>query len=491
MSAHLEHAVIGAILSAEHGLMKSNAQALMHQAGLKTSNFTDAKARATWGVIERIAAANRPINAVSVFRFGSTMKTFSEADFTWLQTLENEAMLDRSRFTEIVDAMRSKERAQWFRVALQEASQLMESPGCDLLQVIERLEDAIAATVLTMDDYDTSTGDMDLAEVGDDWERSEAGEQVDLIPTGIEPLDKLIGGFLLNLNLIIGAPSEGKSAVIATLIKLLLLAGHKVGLFGLEDGTKWLQRRHVGVGMGIPLRDVGRKPRDHAAQVKWAEVTAALAPVMRNLYTSKKTAQTPKQVLRQAAKWKAKGVRINFIDHGGELDHASDKVDEHRLRVGLSYKMIRDWAVAEQVAMVVVAPTRRKDDRDVEPRPPRIDEVRDSSDLDFAARVCLSIWSVPGEDFVRITSAKVTEGVRYKTVRCPKLGGGTLIDHEGAEEIDLFAERMKAARLKKEQKEADRLAAKALRDAEKEAAKAAKAAKSAKATAQGGLGLGQ
>ncbi len=476
MSSHLEHAMIGAILSAEHGLMNSNANALLQQAGLKTSNFTDVKARATWGILERLAASGRPINAVSVFRFGRSMQTFSEDDFKWLSGLEYGSTLDRTRFTEIADGMRSKERAQWLRSTLADITHLMESPEPDLMEVIGRMEDAIAATVLTMED-DSSTGDMDLAELGEDWDRAEAGEAVDLIPTGIEPLDKLIGGFLLNLNLIIGAPSEGKSAVIATLIKLLLLAGHKVGLFGLEDGTKWVQRRHVGVGMGIPLREVGRKARDHAQQSKWADTTAALAPLMRNLYTSKKTAQSPKQVLRQAAKWKQLGVRINFVDHGGELDFSSDKVDEHRLRVGLAYKAIRDFAVAEGIAMVVVAPTRRKDDRDTEPRPPRIDEVRDSSDLDFAARVCLAVWSVPGEDFVRITSAKVTEGARYKTVRCPKLGGGTLIDPDGAEEIDLFAERMKAARLKKEQRDEERKEARERIAAEKALAKQAKAAK--------------
>lgn len=486
MSQHVQHAIIGAVMNAESPLMRSNAQSLIDASGLRLDDFSDLKARAVWPVLLKLAAARRPCTPDAVFGYGVQTKRFRDGDIVWLQEMEQSAaMLDRVTFDDLAAGVVQASRTKSLALALEEGAKMLRGNDPQLPAILATLEAAMREAIVSVDE--SSTGDMDLAEVGDDWDRSEAGEAPDLIPTGIKPLDDLIGGFLLNLNLIIGAPSEGKSAVIATLIKLLLLAGYKVGLFGLEDGTKWLQRRHVGVGMGIPLREVGRKPRDYAAQQKWAEVSAALAPVMCNLFTSKRTAQTPKQVLNQAAKWKAKGVRIMFVDHGGELDHSSDKVDEHRLRVGLSYKMIRDWAFAERVAMVVVAPTRRKDDRDTEPRPPRIDEVRDSSDLDFAARVCLSIWSVPGEEFIRITSAKVTEGARFKTVRVPKLGGGTLIDPDGAEEIDLFVERMNAAKERKAQKDAERAEAVARRLAEKEAAKAAKAAKKPQAD----LGLGK
>ena len=335
---------------------------------------------------------------------------------------------------------------------------------------------------------ESSTGDMDLAELAQRWERVEAGEEKsELIPTGVKALDDLIGGFYANLNMVIGAPSEGKSAFIASVIELLLLARVEVGVFGLEDGTEWIQRRHVAKGMGINARDVGRRPRDAAQQQKFGEVTARLAPLMRHLHTHKRNGLTARELLRIAENWRTKKkVQIVFVDHGGELDHSDHNVDENRLRIAASYRALRTWAFNNGIPVVAVAHTRRRDDRDTEPRPPFASEVRDCSDIENMARVMLGVWQVPGEDCVRVSSAKVTEGERYKTVKLPKVAGGVLLDADGAEVIDLFAEKMKVAKERKAQKDAERAEAVARRVAEKEAARQAKAAKKP----QGGLDLG-
>ena len=483
--SHIEHMTIGAVLCAEGAVLRTTSDALVHQAALRVDDFTDLRARAVWTIVLRLTERRRPANVETVFTFGRLSKAFAEKDIAWLREWENDAAtIDRTMFGDMVDGLRSASRAKALAIAYEEAIAALRAPSPDVVKVITDLETVQREALSAMVD-ETSTGDMDLAELADRWQRVEAGtESADVIPTGIKCLDDLIGGFFSNLNMIIGAPSEGKSAFVATVIELLLLAGVKVGVFGLEDGTAWIQRRHVAKRMGINARDVGRKPRDHKQHERFAEVTEDLAPLMRNLKTYKRGGIRVSKLLQVATRWKDEGVQIMFIDHGGELDHHSEKVDEHRLRVGLSYKAIRDFATANGIPMVAVAHTRRKSDLDTEPRPPRADEVRDASDIENAARSMLGVWQVPGEDCVRITSAKVTEGERYKTVRIAKVAGGVLLDPEQAEVIDLFAEKMAIARKKKEEKEAIR------REAREKAAAERAAAKEAKTKGQGGLALG-
>lgn len=487
MSEHVQHAIIGAIMNAESPLMRSNAQSLVEGCGLRRDDFTDLRARLVWPVLVKLAAARRPCTPSAVFAYGRQTKLFSEGDIGWLLEMEaTSVMVDRATFDDMTGGMLQASRTKSLADTLEAQLLLLRGKEPNIHQSAATIESALRDAIVALVD-ESSTGDMDLAELAQRWERVEAGEEMsDIIPTGIQALDDLIGGFYANLNMVIGAPSEGKSAFIATVIEMLLMNGVEVGVFGLEDGTEWIQRRHVAKGMGINARDVGRKPRDHAMQVKSGEVFERLAPIMRHLHTHKRSGLTARELLRIAENWRRKKkVRIIFIDHGGELDHSDHSVDENRLRIAASYRLLRTWAFNNQIPVVAVAHTRRKDDRDIEPRPPLASEVRDCSDIENMARMMLGVWSVPGEDFVRLTSAKVTEGSRYKTVKLAKVAGGVLLDAESAEVVDLFAEKMKLAKARKEQKDTERREAKERIAAEKEAVRQAKAKK----PAQSGFGL--
>ena len=485
MSAEVEALIVGAITHAEGAVLQTTAHALLQQAALREDDFTDARARVAWRCFTKLVERRRPCNLETVVPFMRTARVLSNESLAWFMAAsEGALMVGRDQFGDLVDAIRSQARARALALALEEWLPKLRSPEPDLVAAHHAIAAATSAAAASMAE-ETSRGDLDLAELGEQWDRRELGDEAsDLVPTGIAPLDELIGGFFPNLNMIIGAPSEGKSAFVATVIGHLIANGVKVGLVGLEDGTQWLLRRHIARLMQWNVRDVGRKKRDHAGSEAWGNAAASLVDPLKNLYTFRRREGQPvpmSKVLQVSERWRsADGVRIVFVDHGGEVDHMSNVTggdEQHRLKVGMSYKHARDYSVSTGLPLVFVAHTRRRRDDDVEPRPPRADEVRDASDIENAARLILGVWQVPGEGFTRITSAKVTEGARYKTVKLAQVGGGMLLDPDGAEVVDLFAEKMAKAKAKKQERDAERAEALARRAAEKQAAAEAKAAK--------------
>lgn len=485
MTAHLEHAVIGAVLAAEGQVMASNAAALMEQAGLRATDFEDLRSRAVWPIIERLVQNRRPVSASTVYAYGKTIKTFSQGDFVWLQQLEDTSMMDRLRFAEIVEGMRIVARKKSLTTGIAEAMELLARHDSDLATIAGRL-DSLVRDVLTMV-TDDGTGEDDVMEIGDEWDRREAGEATTFLPTGITAIDESIGGYVRNLNMIVGQPSEGKSAFMASSIEAILDAGHVVGLFGLEDGTKWLARRLIARDMGLQLRDVGNKPRDFAMQEKWTEVGARMALKLRRLICYRHAGISVDELLRRATSWKAnRKIAALFIDHGGEVDHTTSKHDEHRLAVAESYRRFRDWAINNQCPVIAIAHTARGNE-DQEERPPKPREVAESAYIERRARLMLGVWSKAddGEDFMRVSVIKISEGKRNVTFKVPKHTTAALVHREGAEIVDLFGERMAAAKAAKAKKEAERAEARERVAAERAAAKNAKA----QAKVQSGLQL--
>lgn len=494
MTPDVEQWVIGALLMAEGAVLRSNAQALLTQADLPPEAFTDLRAKHVWQVIVKLASQGRPVSVETVFGFGRGSKLFAEKDLAWLREWADNALtIDRPKFGDLADGLRKTARQKMLTTALeQHLETLRTQQDPDVLAIADALAE-IAAATRTSTANEESTGDLDMAAVDDDWTRAEQGAPIGIVPTGIPALDESLRGFVPNLNVLIGPPSGGKSATAASMIERQLLGGWRVGFFGLEDGSKWIPRRLIARDLGWPLVDVGRRERDHAAQTKIAEIYERLRHPLAHLKTYPRGGITTAKLLQIAARWVQRdatgrpGVDIIWIDHGGELDHTSDKVDEHRLRVGLSYKRLRDFAVDNGVPIVTLAHTRRRSDQDTEARPPRADEVRDSSDIENAARLMLGMWESPDErDHFRITSLKATEAERFVTWRLPRLKKCALIDPDGAEVVNLQAEKMAKAKARREEKEAERAAARAKREAEKAAAKNEKAKKTAQSTMFGG-----
>lgn len=467
MSRDLESVLLGGVLDAESPAMRSNAGTLLDMAGMAPEDFNDPRVRVAWSVALRLSARRRPVDAVAVYAAGRTTKAFNESDLEWLTALQAGNALDRERFADLVEQLRTASRAAALAKALTRGVEALRANAGDLTRIVGEVESALAATQrLASDD---GTGSDDVLDLAAEWEKQEAGGTAPaLLPTGIAALDEVIGGLPNNLTVICGLPSVGKSALLGAIIDAQLAAGLRVGLFGLEDGTRWLAKRILAREMAMPVRAVGYVTRNQEQQERFPDVGSEVSKRLSRLVCYRHDSVTIDELCRRAASWRTtKGIDVLYVDHGGEIDHHSERIDEHRLRVAESYRRLRNLALRFGMPVVVLAHTARPGD-DIEERPPRLTEIAESAYIERRARLVLGLWRRQQEpDTMRVTVLKQTEGEANVTVRLDRLTQAALISRDGGERVNLHEERQQEAKAAKERREAEKAAARAAADAEK------------------------
>lgn len=471
MSAALEATLLGAVLDAEGPVLRTAAGVLIDLAGLRSEDFTDPRVRVAWSIAARLAERRRPIDAVSVFAAGKTVRAFADADLEWLSALQTSNALDRERFGEVVESMRVRLRSERLLSALSTAqAKLRESPAA-LSEVAGQLEGTLTEVLAgVVKDSDASE---DLLSLASDWERAESGEGApQLVPTGIEALDDLIGGMPINLNVWVGQPSVGKSALLGAVVDAQLDLGLRVGLFGLEDGSRWVTKRLMARELGMPVRSVGHAKRTEAQLNRFADAGAAYTEKLRRLTVFRHDSITIDELCRRAVSWKVhRAIDVLYVDHGGEIDHFSERIDEHRLRVGESYRRLRNLALRLQIPVVVLAHSARP--LDDEERPPRLIEIAESAYIERRARMVLGLWRKQAEpDFMRVTVLKATESEPNLTVKLPRHTTAALLSRTGGERVNLLGEKQRELRAAREAREAEKAALKAAAAEAREAEKA-------------------
>lgn len=455
MSREVEGVLLGALLDAEGPLLQSNAAALLEASGLSPGDLGDGRVRVCWQIAERLAERRRPVDAITIFAAGSATKNLAREDLEWLQSLQVANQLDRDRFAQVAEDLRRQVRGQSFLVSLERYADELRGRKIDVFEAADGLDGVIRnLTALHAED---DTAESDILEIANEWDRQEAGVGPPVVvPTGVEAIDKVIGGFVPNLNVIPALPSVGKSGLIATMMDAQVDLGLKVGLFGLEDGTVWFSRRLLARDLGLALRDIGKKPRDAELGLRFSEVAARHARRLRNVITFKHETIGARELARRAAHWiQNKGVHVIYVDNGSEIDHTTDRADEMRLKVAETYRVIRNVATRYKVPAVVLAHTTR-DNEDGE-RPPRMKEIAESAYIERRARLILGLWSKASEpDFMRATVLKNTEGPRGMTFRLARHVKAAMITRDIGETVNLEAERRNEAKAARERKIAER-----------------------------------
>ena len=445
-----EESLLGAILDAEGPVLKTAGGVLLDLAGLKPEAFQSPKVRVAWTIATRLAERRRPIDAETVFATGASLKAFDgEEDRDWLRRLQNTNALDRERFAEVAEAVRHTLKRSRLEAALRSGLEALGRKDARLDEAVSVVEDALleVGSFATAD----SDGSEDVLAVATDWERAENDPAASplLIPSGLDALDGAIGGFPVNLSVVCGLPSVGKSALLGSIIDAQLTLGLTVGLFGLEDGTRWLIRRILARDLGFALRDIGWKKREGEAADAFPDVASALTERMKRLICFRHDSVKTAELIRRATAWKVRHqIDALYVDHGGEVDHttAQNQNQDFRLRVADSYREIRNWAIRHQTPAVVLAHTARPGDENEE-RPPRASEIAESAYIERRARLILGVWRKQNEpDWMRLTVLKQTEGERDVTIRIPRLKTAALLSREGGERVNLEGERNREVR---------------------------------------------
>jgi replicative DNA helicase len=465
----LAETIFGALLDAEQ--MQSNALALLESSGLKAEDldFPDEhRLSLGWRIVEALARRRKPVTAKTVWSFGHASKTFGEADAGYFSRLQVGNELDREQFEQVVENFRAVVRHRSLLATLEQYVGQLREKKLDVPSAAAALE----AYLRDLQAYTTAdgTGEDDVLEIADDWARQEAGEVTNIVPTGIKTLDSVILGWRPSLNIIAAQPGVGKSALLASCIEAQIDLGFTVGLFGLEDATRWVAQRLIARDMRVPVGEIGIRRRDHAIGLKFQEVAAAHAAKLRKLITYRHDQIDTDELCRRGASWVYnRKVGTVYVDNGSEVEHEGkagdpNNADQFRLKVAHSYRRMRSTAISTNTPWVVLVHTARPTDNFE--RPPRPSEIAESAYIERRARVIVGLWEREKEpDFLRLTVMKNTLGKRGQTIKLARYVESALVDRDVGDLVNLESERWAEARAAKERKAAEQAHEKELKKA--------------------------
>jgi replicative DNA helicase len=304
--------------------------------------------------------------------------------------------------------------------------------------------------------------DVDIAELAVQWaeyvDRLERGtpnglDDGVLLRTGIEQLDANGEGMPSNLCVLLGLASMGKTALAAEIIWNWLKAGVPGGIIGLEDGTKWLTRRHLARYLGIPLLKVGRTLLHDHQQARLAQWMGETSTMYRqHLRIHRAGGLHASGLLAIVTRWINAGARWIWIDHGLRVDYGMPDQRRYDLAIGKALEALATLGERHGVVIAVNWHLNRTSEQNVKPT---ISMAKESGYLEAAARWMLAVWEQPHRvGQVLATALKVTEGPRDWTVALERDPECALVKSKGGQLVDFAAEAEESRRLAEEARNA-------------------------------------
>ncbi len=252
------------------------------------------------------------------------------------------------------------------------------------------------------------TAEQDVFRLSEMLDAAQKNRRELVIDTGVEALDKEIGGLQPGVLTLVGAlPGVGKSSLIATLVRNVANSGRKVGLFSLEDERIWLARRLLSFESGVPLFLLATKPLTTAQKQQVDEAGEGVYKTLQNVVLDDRPGLTPAEVAATARDMILNhGVKAVFVDHLGEM--RLPRGERYDLDIADALAAMRDVAKRHNVPVVVASHVRRRQGLGIE-QAPSLTDFANSSAPERMARVALGL-SKPWDDCLRVTVLKQTNG---------------------------------------------------------------------------------
>jgi replicative DNA helicase len=477
-----EGLLLGALLDAQ------NQGEVLDGTGLVDSDFLDPRVRLCWGLVSRLVARRRTVDAVGLFTAAKSVNLLREDDLEWLIACQSSNQLKGEALTHAAEDFRRKVRGREIADQLEQAAANIRRQGLRPAELSGTLEGITHQ--LTRNFAPDELTENDVVELVDAWEARERGETEGgllVVPSYLKVLDEILKGFVPGLNMILGDPGIGKSAVIAAIMEAELEAGLRVGFFGLEEGYRWMTKRLLARDLKMAVGDVGIKTRTPEQKEKTVEAAQRLYELYRGRFMAYKFDGVGiDEICRRSTHWILnKGAQIIFIDHIGEIRHKSSGADGYNWAVADSYRRLRDLGFKRSVPIVALA--HRKPESRERPGPPRANDIGLTGEAEKMVRRLIGLWRK--KDAMRATVIKNNEGQTDITCELARIFDAALVERDGGRIVNLGHE----AREEREAEEAKALergvdrAAERKRIADQKYPKAPKPEKAPKASAQAPL----
>lgn len=446
--------------------------------GLTTDEYSDSAMRTAFDFTRRRIERHLEVSAVDVWGTASKIGKLQADDLTWLQAIQAGNALDEKGFLRLAEELRSAVRSKRLAGRLRELASDIDghrvslgAVGSQLSAMSQQIERSYQAN---------RTAENDPGEVVDGWEqRVKAGKTFQVL-SGLPMLDQETGGFIPNLNLIVGKPSIGKSALCASSIDAQIELGMRVGIFGLEDGHRWISRRLLARDLKLPVRAVGSKKLEGQEWLPVHEAAARLSAKMKNLLVYKWSGARAHELVRIARAWILnEGVECIWLDnatavkHGGGDDRHRQREADYRVQVAQSVEMFRDVAENFGVPFVVLCHTTREYEDKRGHQPPELIDVAEGAAFERFARMFIGVWGKKWDQELRLTVKKNIEGPPDGTIGFARHVEQALVDIHSGRTINVREEARKERAENKAQKLEEQTADSLLREQMKKKAREA------------------
>lgn len=366
-SIEAEQSVLGAVL------LDNDAWGAV--AGLLTPrDFYDPAHAAIWGTLSALMAAHKLADVITVFEAGGH-------DIAYLNDLAASVVSARgaASYAQIVREHALRREAMRLAVQLRDDALGGVVPLAGLVDrsvtaLLALLQGARREEPQPMNELVRRFVD----ELNDRYEGKDSA-----IGTGLEDLDRLTGGGGRPGELwVLGArPSMGKSAFVLSLARHVGTA-HGVLLLTMEDSAMSATARHVAAAGRINLADL-RNPRG-APESMWSALTAAVEGLAAlHVYMDDQPALTVADVRRklQQVTLRHEAPRLLVIDYLQMMDGEGE--NRNRELGKIAYQL---QALGKETGTWIVLLSQLSREADKRNGPPRMSDLRDSGDIEAAAR---------------------------------------------------------------------------------------------------------
>lgn len=372
-----------------------DALARLDRSGVSESDFADPPTRALFAGVTAMLRNGRPLETVALL---TAVGSRAPRELV-VEVLANwELGVSEPRLSMLREAGRRRALAATLR-------NLLAMAGTDADYGALHTETAKVLAALDVPQSDLRTLDGELMGLVDDVQAVAEGRAEPTLVTGIEALDAVIGGLQPTLTILGAEPGAGKSALMARIIRNIAERGTRVGVFSLEDQSRWLVRRMVAETAALPVFVLANKPLGTHQLERFGDAAQTVHKLAANVVVEDRKGLNASQIVATARVMIARhGCRAIFVDHLGEV--RVNRTERHDRDIGDVLRELRGIADVHKVPIVVLCHVKRREGVGEEPR---LTDFAFSADVERCARVALALVK-PSEDRQGVHVLKQTSG---------------------------------------------------------------------------------
>jgi len=374
---------------------------------IKKDDIYNAGLQQVWAAFERLESKGEPIDSVTVYDEAKSYPgiatiisdTMSSTPYVGNPEAYAKIIADNAVYRRIIEAARK-------------IAELGYSSPESTEQALDRAEAILfAASRSTRSGRFWTAPDM-VGRAYDRIARIAAGENRAGVPTGIQSIDRVTGGWQKSDLIIIAArPSVGKTALATTMAMNAAAAGKKIAIFSIEMSAEQIGARMLSIASGVPLHKIRQGVQNG---MDLARIAAGVHEVERaDINVDDSPSATPGELRSKCRRLVAdRGVDLIIVDYLQLM--SPDRVSKDGNRVNDVSDISRGLKMlARELNVPVIALSQLSRSSEYrESGEPRLSDLRDSGAIEQDADLVLMLWKkgdVAFDDIDETVYAKIAK----------------------------------------------------------------------------------